>query len=78
MKQDADLAERFQNSLRYLLAERATDWLDTDAEADAEPLEVDLAHTYEDHGMLTRDKGLVVTLSDGSTVHLTITAYTER
>lgn len=39
------------------------------------PVEVNVIETYAEQGLLTSDKGLVVKLSDGRELHLTITAY---
>jgi hypothetical protein len=39
------------------------------------PVEADIIETYAEAGLLTRDKGLIVKLSDGRELHLTITAY---
>jgi hypothetical protein len=40
------------------------------------PVEVNVIETYAEQGLLASDKGLVVKLSDGGELHLTITAYT--
>lgn len=45
-----------------------------DAEDD-QPVEVNVIETYSEAMLLTRDKGLVVYLSDVRELHLTITAY---
>jgi predicted methyltransferase len=39
------------------------------------PIEVNIIETYAEAGLLTSDKGLVVQLSDGRELHLTISAY---
>jgi hypothetical protein len=34
--------------------------------------DIDRIHTYAEAGVLTKDRGLVVTMSDGKRIHLTI------
>jgi hypothetical protein len=42
---------------------------------DGGPVEVNVIETYKEAMLLTQDKGLVVNLSDGRVLHLTIIAY---
>jgi hypothetical protein len=39
---------------------------------------IDHIDNYERKGILTQDKGLVITLEDGSEINITIQAYKER
>ena len=39
------------------------------------PVEVNVIETYKEAMLLTGDRGIVVQLSDGRELHLTITAY---
>jgi hypothetical protein len=57
-------AERFEEMLRALLR----------GEVDIEEVcdDIDRIHTFREYGMLTKDHGLVVTMSDGKRIHLTI------
>lgn len=63
-----ELAEEVQYALSDLLAsEEGRHLVDGPV--------VEGVNTFEDAGFLTRDKGLLVTLSDGSQVELTVVAY---
>lgn len=42
---------------------------------DGLPVEINVIETYKEAMLLTGDKGLIVRLSDGRELHLTITAY---
>lgn len=57
-------AERFEEMLKALLR----------GEVEIEDVcgEIDRIHTYQEYGVLTNDRGLVVTMSDGKRIHLTI------
>lgn len=57
-------AERFEEMLKALLR----------GEVEIEDVcgEIDRIHTYKEYGVLTNDRGLVVTVSDGKRIHLTI------
>jgi hypothetical protein len=57
-------AERFEEMLRALLR----------GEVDIEEVcdDLDRIHTFAEAGVLTKDCGLVVTMSDGKRIHLTI------
>ncbi len=57
-------AERFEEMLRALLR----------GEVDIEEVcdDIDHIHTFAEAGVLTKDRGLVVTMSDGNRIHLTI------
>lgn len=57
-------AERFEEMLRALLC----DEVDI-AEVSGE---IDRVRTFKEVGMLTRDRGLVITMSDGKRICLTI------
>ena len=41
-------------------------------DADGDPVSVDRVHTYRDAGVLTHDRGVELSLSDGSQFQLTI------
>ena len=57
-------AERFEEMLRALLR----------GEVDIEDVcdDIDRTQTFKEYGMLTRDSGLVVTMSDGKRITITI------
>jgi hypothetical protein len=57
-------AERFEGMLKSLLR----------GEVDIEDIcgDIDRIHTFSEYGVLTKDRGLVVTMSDGKRIHLTI------
>ena len=57
-------AERFEEMLRALLR----------GEVDIEEVcdDFDRIHTFKEYGVLTNDRGLVVTMSDGKRITITI------
>jgi hypothetical protein len=57
-------AERFEELLRALLR----------GEVEIEDVcgDIDRIHTFSEAGVLTRDRGLVVTMRDGKRIHVTI------
>ena len=57
-------AERFEEMLRALLR----------GEVEIEDVcgDIDRIHTFSEAGVLTRDRGLVVTMRDGKRIHVTI------
>ena len=57
-------AERFEEMLRALLR----------GEVDIEEVcdDIDRIHTFKEYGLLTNDRGLVVTMSDGKRITITI------
>jgi hypothetical protein len=57
-------AERFEEMLRALLR----------GEVDIEEVcdDIDRIHTFKEYGVLTNDRGLVVTMSDGKRITITI------
>jgi hypothetical protein len=57
-------AERFEETLKALLR----------GEVDIEDVcgDIDRIHTYKEVGMLTNDRGLVVTMRDGREIAITI------
>jgi hypothetical protein len=57
-------AERFEEMLRALLR----------GEVDIEEVcdDIDRIHTFSEAGVLTKDRGLVVTMQDGKRIHVTI------
>lgn len=63
-----DLAEEFQTALADLLTDEEGRHL-VDGPC------VESAESFEMAGVLTRDKGLLVTLSDGSQIEITVVAY---
>jgi hypothetical protein len=73
LTRDDHLAENAEAVLTTLLLDVNLPGI-MDAE-DGAPVEVNVIETYEESGLLTSDKGLVVQLSDGRELHLTITAY---
>jgi hypothetical protein len=54
--------------LLEILAEAETDYLNEDGEC----IEIKNVHTFDIAGIMTRDKGLVVKLNDGSEFQITI------
>jgi len=73
MVQDSGYAGRFADLLMQGIASIDLYGLSED-EHGSEP-EVNVTETYEEAGMLTSDKGLVLSMSDGAQVRITITAY---
>lgn len=68
---NVDLAEEFQHALSDLLtSEEGRHLVDGPA--------TEGVNTFEEAGLITGDKGLMVTLSDGSQIELTIVAYSPR
>jgi hypothetical protein len=57
-------AERFEEMLHALLR----------GEIEIEDVcgEIDRIHTFQEYGMLTKDRGLVVTMRDGKRIYVTI------
>jgi hypothetical protein len=74
---DDELALAAEESLTGLLlhARELPGVKSTDEDEDYLDVEVYIIETYAEQGLLTSDKGLVVKLSDGRELHLTITAY---
>ena len=58
-----------ENVLLEIIGEAETDYLNDDGDV----IEIKNACTFEMAGVLTRDKGLVVKLKDGSEFQITIT-----
>ena len=73
---DDGYAERFAAGLTNALQDIGVDWDGVSADEDGNPPEVNTIETFEEAGLLTRDKGLVLSMSDGATVNLIIQAYT--
>jgi hypothetical protein len=73
MTSDDRLAENLEAVLTTLLLDVNLPGI-ADAD-DGLPVEVNVIETYAEAGLLTSDKGLVVSLSDGREVRLTISAY---
>ena len=73
MVQDHEYAGRFTG----LLAEgiSSIDLYGLSEDEDGNEPEVSVTETYEEAGVLTSDKGLVLSMSDGAQVRITITAY---
>lgn len=76
MKIDSDLAKEWEWSIREAIA------LNSEIEADEDESilfsDVEDVNTFKEKGILTMDNGVVVTLNDGSKIHITIQAYSER
>lgn len=74
---DDELATATEGALtKIMLAARELPGVkSTDEDEDYLDVEVNVIETYREAGLLTSDKGLVVNLSDGRALHLTITAY---
>lgn len=73
LTKDTALAENAEAVLTTLLLDvNLPGIMDAD---DGLPVEVNVIETYAEAMLLTSDKGLVVQLSDGRELHLTITAY---
>jgi len=64
MSSDLWDAEKYEEMLRALLR----------GEVDIEDIcgDIDCIHTFAEAGVLTRDRGLVVTMSDGKRITITI------
>lgn len=77
LTRDDDLALAAEGSLTKLMlhAQELPGIKSTDEDEDYLDVEVNVIETYAEQGLLTSDKGLVVKLSDGRELHLTITAY---
>lgn len=70
-----DLAEKFQDALMgEITSPEGCDLLRHAYNYEDWP-SVNAAESYREAGLMTADKGLVVEMSDGSKVHLTIVAY---
>ncbi len=67
--------QRFQDCL-YILLESVGDNSDAVEDWDGDPIEE--VRSFEDEGMLTNNKGLVVQLEDGSEFQLTIVRSKSR
>lgn len=74
LSEDGVYATGFETALVSILTSDVD--LQDLADADGEAPEVNVAETYEEAGVLTRDRGLVLQMSDGAQVRLTIHAYT--
>lgn len=72
---NSELAQKVQDALKELLGFDATSFL-PEYTGDKEDPEVRRVGTFEDEGVMTMDKGLVVQLEDGSEVYLTIQTRT--
>jgi hypothetical protein len=73
LSRDDNLALAAEEALTDLLLDRGLPGID-DAD-DGLPVEVNIIETYREAMLLAGDKGLIVKLSDGRELHLTITAY---
>lgn len=73
LAQDSGYAELFTEILGNLVGPADLTGLPTDE--DGNPPEVNTRETYTEAGLMTSDKGLVLYLSDGAQVHLTVSAY---
>jgi hypothetical protein len=60
--------EIMQDVLLEIISEGETDYLNRDGEQ----IEIKGIHTFEFAGLMTRDRGLVVKLKDGSEFQITI------
>ena len=60
--------EIMQDVLLEIISEGETDYLNRDGEQ----IEIKVVRTFENAGLLTRDKGVVVSLKDGSEFQITI------
>jgi len=74
LSQNREYAEAFETMLSRVLLTTILFGLPEDEDG-CEP-EVNVIETYKEAGVLTRDRGLVLQMSDGAQVRLTIQAYT--
>ena len=70
LTQDSDYARDFADAL----SDEISDW-GVPRVNDGVGAEVNVVETYTEAGVLTRDAGLVLHMSDGAQVRLTIQAY---
>ena len=77
LTRDDELATATEQALTKLLldARELPGVKSADEDEDYLDVEVNVIETYSEAMLLTSDKGLVVYLSDGRELHLTITAY---
>ena len=77
LTRDDELATGVEHALTKLMldARELPGVKSTDEDEDYLDAEVNVIETYSEAGIFTSDKGLVVNLSDGRVLHLTITAY---
>ena len=73
LSQDRAYAEAFTEVLGALLGPADLTGLPTDDEGNAP--EVNVRETFKEAGVMTSDKGLVLYLSDGTQVYLTVQAF---
>ena len=73
MVQDSEYAGRFADLLMQGIA--SIDLYGLSEDEDGNEPEVNVSETYKEAGVLTSDKGLVLSMSDGAQVRITITAY---
>jgi len=73
MVQDSGYAGRFTELLAEGIA--SIDLYGLSEDEDGNEPEVNVTETYEEAGVLTSDKGLMLSMSDGARVRITITAY---
>lgn len=74
LTQDSDYAKAIQDALVPILAGHDFPDLPVIIE-DENGAEANVVETFEEAGTVTRDSGLVLHMSDGSQVRLTIQAY---
>lgn len=77
LTRDDQLAEQAETALTKLIldARELPGVKSTDEDEDYLDVEVNVIETYTEQGLMTRDRGLVLFLSDGRQLHLTITAH---
>jgi hypothetical protein len=75
LTRDDDLATATEQALTDLILGNEPSYSFPYIEDEDGRVEVNVIETYSEAMLLTRDKGLVIQLSDGRELHLTITAY---
>lgn len=73
MVNDYEYAAKFADALMEGIG--SLDFYGVSEDEDGNGPEVNTTETFEEALLLTSDKGLVLEMSDGAQVHLTITAY---
>lgn len=75
LTEDRTYAAAIEEELVEILAGHEFPNLPTIIEDMGPGAEVNVVETYEEAGVMTRDRGLVLDMSDGAQVRLTIQAY---
>lgn len=74
MQYSPNLADEWENKLRELIDDSYYDYDEDEYTDEYDDVKIE---TFKEAGILTRDRGLVVSL-DGKEIHITIQAYERR